>query len=431
MNQSPVLQSTGFFFWYKNMFIDKARITLKAGRGGDGAVSFHREKYVAAGGPDGGDGGDGGSIYLIADDHLSTLSDYKYRRKYEAGSGENGRGNRCKGKSADDLYLKVPRGTVVREYESGKIMADVSSDDPVLICKGGRGGFGNARFATPTGTQGESFDISLELKLIADVGFVGFPNVGKSTLLSVISNARPKIANYHFTTLSPNLGVVNCGDSSFVAADIPGLIEGASKGIGLGYDFLRHIERCRLIVHIVDVSGCEGRDPIEDYEQINSELSSFSEELGSRRQIVAGNKIDIATDEQRQTFSSYIKEKGIEYLEISAATTEGTRELVNKCAEVLSELPPVATFEPDFVRPQKTGRNRDFEITRDAEAEEWVIEAPWLERILMQSNVDDYESLMYFQNALADSGILDRLVELDVQEGDSIRIGDYQFDYIT
>ncbi len=422
------------------MFIDKARIQLKAGRGGDGAVSFHREKYVAAGGPDGGDGGDGGSIYLVADDHLSTLSDYKYRRKYEAGSGENGRGNRCRGKSADDLYLKVPRGTIVREYESGKIMADVSSDEPVLICKGGRGGFGNARFATPTrqiprfaktGTQGETFDVSLELKLIADVGFVGFPNVGKSTLLSVISNARPKIANYHFTTLTPNLGVVNVGDSSFVAADIPGLIEGASRGIGLGYDFLRHIERCRLIVHIVDVSGSEGRDPVADYEQINNELSSFSEELGSRKQIVVGNKIDIASDEQRASFASYIKDKGLEYLEISAATTEGTRELINKCAEALAELPPITTFEPDFVRPQKGGRNRDFEIFRDDENDEWVIEAPWLERILMQSNVDDYESLMYFQNALADSGILDRLVEMDVQEGDSIRIGDYQFDYIT
>ena len=247
----------------------------------------------------------------------------------------------------------------------------------------------------------------------------------------MISNARPKIANYHFTTLSPNLGVVNCGESSFVAADIPGLIEGASRGIGLGYDFLRHIERCRLIVHIVDVSGSEGRDPQADYEQINNELSSFSKELGSRKQIVVGNKIDIASDEQREAFASYIREKGLDYLEISAATTEGTRELVNRCAEVLSGLPPVAVFEPDFVRPDKGGRNRDFEIRRDEENEEWVIEAPWLERILMQSNVDDYESLMYFQNALADSGVLDRLVELNVQEGDSIRIGDYQFDYIT
>ena len=422
------------------MFIDKARILLKAGRGGDGAVSFHREKYVAAGGPDGGDGGDGGSIYLVADDHLSTLTDYKYRRKYEADSGENGRGNRCRGKSADDLILKVPRGTVVREYESGKIMADISGNDPVLICKGGRGGFGNAKFATPTrqiprfaktGTQGESYEVSLELKLIADVGFAGFPNVGKSTLLSVISNAKPKIANYHFTTLTPNLGVVRVGDTSFVAADIPGLIEGASKGIGLGHDFLRHIERCRLVVHVVDISGSEGRDPVEDFEQINRELSEFSKELGSRRQIVVGNKIDIADSDMREYFASYAREKGLDYMEISAATTEGTRELVNHCAEVLAEMPPVIVYEPDFVKPEKSRRNREFEIIRDDDNEEWVIEAPWLERILMQSNVDDYESLMYFQNALADSGILDRLVQLDVQEGDTIRIGDYQFDYIT
>ena len=403
-------------------------------------MSFHREKYVANGGPDGGDGGDGGSIYLVADDHLSTLTDYKYRRKYEADSGENGRGNRCRGKSADDLILKVPRGTVVREYESGKIMADISGDEPVLICKGGRGGFGNAKFATPTrqiprfaktGTQGESYDISLELKLIADVGFAGFPNVGKSTLLSVISNAKPKIANYHFTTLSPNLGVVRVGDTSFVAADIPGLIEGASKGIGLGHDFLRHIERCRLVVHVVDISGSEGRDPVEDFEQINRELSEFSEELGSRRQIVAGNKADIADDDMKEYFASYAREKGLDYMEISAATTEGTKELINHCAEVLAELPPVVVYEPDFVKPEKSRRNREFEIMRDDDNDEWVIEAPWLERILMQSNVDDYESLMYFQNALADSGILDRLVELDVQEGDTIRIGDYQFDYIT
>ena len=422
------------------MFIDKARILLKAGRGGDGAVSFHREKYVANGGPDGGDGGDGGSIYLVADDHLSTLTDYKYRRKYEADSGENGRGNRCRGKSADDLILKVPRGTIVREHESGKIMADISGDEPVLICKGGRGGFGNAKFATPTrqiprfaktGTQGESYDISLELKLIADVGFAGFPNVGKSTLLSVISNARPKIANYHFTTLSPNLGVVRVGDTSFVAADIPGLIEGASKGIGLGHDFLRHIERCRLIVHVVDVSGSEGRDPVEDFEQINRELSEFSEELGSRRQIVVGNKIDIADSDMREYFASYAKEHDLDYMEISAATTDGTRELVNHCAEILADMPPIKVYEPDFVKPERGGRNRDFEITRDDDNDEWVIEAPWLERILMQSNVDDYESLMYFQNALSDSGILDRLVELEVQEGDTIRIGDYQFDYIT
>ncbi|MBQ8995568.1 MAG: GTPase ObgE [Oscillospiraceae bacterium] len=421
------------------MFIDKARIRFVAGKGGDGAVSFHREKYVAAGGPDGGDGGNGGSIYLVADDHLSTLADYKYRKKYQAEDGENGRGNRCHGKSAEDLILKVPRGTIVREYESGQIMADVSSDEPVLICKGGRGGFGNAKFATPTrqiprfaktGTQGEAYDISLELKLIADVGLIGFPNVGKSTLLSVVSNAKPKIANYHFTTLSPNLGVVKFKDTSFVAADIPGLIEGASKGIGLGYDFLRHIERCRLLVHIVDVSGSEGRDPISDFEQINAELSAFNAELASRQQIVVGNKIDLADEDSIERFRSYLAEKEIPCFFMSAITTEGTQAVVAACAEALSKLPPVKKYEPDFVKPEKKTRDRDFQIERDGSGE-WEIIAPWLERILMQSNIEDYESLMYFQNALADSGILDKLEELGVQEGDSIHIGDYQFDYIT
>ena len=421
------------------MFIDKARIRFAAGKGGDGAVSFHREKYVAAGGPDGGDGGNGGSIYLVADDHLSTLADYKYRKKYQAGDGENGKGNRCHGKSADDLVLKVPRGTIVREYESGQIMADVSGDEPVLICKGGRGGFGNAKFATPTrqiprfaktGTQGEAYDISLELKLIADVGLIGFPNVGKSTLLSVISNARPKIANYHFTTLSPNLGVVTFRDTSFVAADIPGLIEGASKGIGLGYDFLRHIERCRLLVHIVDVSGSEGRDPIEDFEQINAELQAFNPELAARKQIVVGNKTDLASEEDIERFRAYIEEKGFKCFMMSAITTEGVQGVVAACAEELSKLPPVKKYEPDFVRPEKNKGGREFTIERD-DSGEWIITASWLERILMQSNVDDYESLMYFQNALADSGILDQLEKMGVQEGDSISIGEYQFDYVT
>ena len=421
------------------MFIDKARIRFVAGKGGDGAVSFHREKYVAAGGPDGGDGGNGGSIYLVADDHLSTLADYKYKKKYQAENGENGKGNRCHGKSADDLILKVPRGTIVREYESGQIMADVSGDEPVLICKGGRGGFGNAKFATPTrqiprfaktGTQGEAYDLSLELKLIADVGFIGFPNVGKSTLLSIISNARPKIVNYHFTTLSPNLGVVTFKDTSFVAADIPGLIEGASKGIGLGYDFLRHIERCRLLVHIVDVSGSEGRDPIADYEQINEELRAFNSELADRTQIVVGNKTDLATEDSIERFSSYIEEKGFKCILMSAITTEGVQSVVAACAEELSKLPPVKKYEPDFVKPDKKKNGREFKIERD-DSGEWEIIAPWLERILMQSNIDDYESLMYFQNALADSGILDQLEKMGVQEGDSIHIGDYQFDYVT
>ncbi|MBQ4094037.1 MAG: Obg family GTPase CgtA, partial [Oscillospiraceae bacterium] len=280
------------------------------------------------------------------------------------------------------------------------------------------------------GTQGEKFEVSLELKLIADVGFLGFPNVGKSTLLSVISNAKPKIANYHFTTLSPNLGVVKSKGGAFVAADIPGLSVGASRGIGLGYDFLRHIERCRLLVHVVDVSGCEGRDPIADFDQINAELAAFSEELAAQKQIVAANKTDIADEESVKRFEEYVRAKGCEFFAISAATTKGTAELVDACAAALQQLPPVRRFEVDFVREEKKGRDRDFVIQRE-EHGDWEIVAPWLERILMQSNVDDYESLMYFQNALAESGILDKLIELKVQEGETIRIGEYQFDYIT
>ncbi|MEG0833669.1 MAG: GTPase ObgE, partial [Oscillospiraceae bacterium] len=324
------------------MFVDKARISLKAGNGGDGAVAFHREKYVAAGGPDGGDGGHGGDVVFVADDNLSTLIDFRYKRKYAAQNGANGSGNNCTGKSSDNLVIKVPRGTVIKEFNTGGVVADLSGDEPVVVCRGGKGGYGNARFATPTrqipqfaksGREGESLDVVLELKLIADAGFVGFPNVGKSTLLSVISAARPKIANYHFTTLSPMLGVVSAGEcGSFVAADIPGLIEGASRGIGLGYDFLRHIERCRLIVHVVDVSGSEGRDPIEDFEKINSELFEFNKKLAARPQIVAANKCDIATPEQIEAFRAHVIAKGYDFVDISAATRMNVDILVQKIA---------------------------------------------------------------------------------------------------
>ena len=293
-------------------FIDKARISVRAGSGGNGAIAFHREKYVAAGGPDGGDGGRGGSIILQVDDHMSTLMDFRYKRKYAAGNGADGQGKRKFGKNGEDLVIKVPRGTLVREAESGEIMADMSGSEPFVLCRGGRGGWGNSHFATPTrqvprfakaGLPGESHDVILELKLLADVGLIGFPNVGKSTLLSVVSKAQPKIANYHFTTLFPNLGVVWVEDGvSFVMADIPGIIEGASEGAGLGHDFLRHIDRCRLLVHVVDVSGSEGRDPAEDFEAINRELGNFSEELSQRPQIVAGNKCDLAAPEQIAAF---------------------------------------------------------------------------------------------------------------------------------
>ena len=303
-----------------SMFVDVAKITIKAGKGGDGAVSFHREKFVAAGGPDGGDGGRGGNVVFVADDNLSTLMDFRYKRKYVAEAGQNGGAARCTGKNAPDLIIRVPRGTLVKEAGTGLVMADISGSEPVVVAKGGRGGWGNTHFATPTrqipkfakpGLPGQEFEVRLELKLIADVGLIGFPNVGKSTLISVISAAKPKIANYHFTTLSPVLGVVRVGpEQSFVAADIPGLIEGASEGVGLGHDFLRHVERCRLLLHVVDVSGCEGRDPVEDFEKINAELENFSPELAARPQIVLGNKCDIATEEQIEAFRAYIESKG-------------------------------------------------------------------------------------------------------------------------
>ncbi|HIY10055.1 MAG TPA: GTPase ObgE [Candidatus Anaerofilum excrementigallinarum] len=422
------------------MFVDVAKIKIKAGDGGNGAVSFHREKFVAAGGPDGGDGGRGGNVVFQADDNLSTLMDFRYKRKYVAPNGEPGRGKRCSGKNAEDLVIRVPRGTLVKDAASGLVMADISGDEPVVVAKGGKGGWGNSHFATPTrqiprfakpGLPGEEFEIQLELKLIADVGLIGFPNVGKSTLISVISAAKPKIANYHFTTLSPVLGVVRVGpEASFVAADIPGLIEGASEGVGLGHDFLRHVERCRLLLHLVDVSGSEGRDPIEDFEKINAELAGFSAELAARPQIVLGNKCDVATPEQVERFESYIRDKGLPFRAVSAATRQGLDGLVGEVYQQLQQLPPVTVYEPEYVRPEPVAESgRSFTITRADDAA-WVIEAPWLERILLGSDVDDYESLQYFQRQLADSGILEELINRGVQENDTIRIGDFEFDYV-
>ena len=422
-----------------SMFVDVAKITIKAGKGGDGAVSFHREKFVAAGGPDGGDGGRGGNVVFVANDNLSTLMDFRYKRKYVAEAGQNGGAARCTGKNAPDLVIRVPRGTLVKEANTGLVMADISGNEPVVVAKGGRGGWGNTHFATPTrqipkfakpGLPGQEFEVRLELKLIADVGLIGFPNVGKSTLISVISAAKPKIANYHFTTLSPVLGVVRVGpEQSFVAADIPGLIEGASEGVGLGHDFLRHVERCRLLLHVVDVSGCEGRDPVEDFEKINAELENFSPELAARPQIVLGNKCDIATEEQIEAFRAYIEDKGLPFLPISAAANQGLKTLPGLVWEKLQTLPPVQTFEAEYVPQAVPVGERTYTIEKTGE-HEFSIDAPWLERILAGSDVDDYESLQYFQRQLGDSGILNDLVAQGVQEDDTIKIGEYEFDYI-
>ncbi len=423
------------------MFADKVDIYIKAGDGGNGAVSFHREKYVAAGGPDGGDGGKGSDIVFVADDSLSTLIDFRYKKKYIAPNGEAGGAKRCSGKSMEPTVIRVPRGTVVKDAKTGRIMADISGDEPVVIARGGKGGWGNMHFATPTrqiprfakpGFPGEKFDVTLELKLLADVGLVGFPNVGKSTLISVVSAAKPKIANYHFTTLSPVLGVVKNGEKSFVMADIPGLIEGASEGAGLGHEFLRHVERCRLIIHVVDVSGIEGRDPVEDYEKINAELANFSEELSELPQIVAANKCDLAGEEQIARFEKYILGKGLKLFKISAATTEGTAALMDEACAELEKLPPVKRFEPSPLSLEElekiAGEKRSFSV--EVEDGVYIVTADWLAPILYNCNMEDYESLQYFQRVLRQSGIIDELERLGIEEDDVVSIYDFEFNYV-
>lgn len=424
------------------MFVDQAKIYIKAGDGGDGAVSFHREKYVAAGGPDGGDGGKGGDIVFVVDDNISNLIDFRYKRKYVAEKGQNGGSKNCSGRNAPDLVVKVPRGTVVKEIKSGRILADLSTDEPAVIAHGGKGGRGNAHFATSTrqipkfakpGFRGDEYEVMLELKLIADVGLVGFPNVGKSTLISVVSAAKPKIANYHFTTLTPVLGVVKIEEGkSFVMADIPGLIEGASEGVGLGHEFLRHVERCRLIVHVIDVSGSEGRDPIEDFKAINHELENFSMELAEAPQIVAANKSDMATPEQVERLRNYVEDQGLLFYEISAATTKGTKELMYGVWERLSVLPPVKQFEAQPLTQKelddKLISKKDFRVT--VEDGVYFVEADWLLNILRTANMDDYSSLQYFQNVLRTSGIIDKLEEMGIEEGDTVSIFDFEFEYL-
>lgn len=422
------------------MFVDIAKITIKAGKGGDGCVAFHREKYIASGGPDGGDGGKGGDIVFQVDTNLSTLADFRYKRKYTAQSGGNGQSGRKNGKKGEDLVINVPLGTVIREVKTGKIMADLSDDKPFIAAKGGRGGWGNPHFATPTrqaprfakpGTPGEEWEVSLELKLIADVGLLGFPNVGKSSFISVVSEAKPIIADYHFTTLTPVLGVVRMGEgNSFVIADIPGLIEGASEGIGLGHEFLRHVERCRMLVHILDAAGSEGRDPIEDFEKINHELEKFNSELSTREQIVVANKIDLATDEQLERLEKYMAEHGYPFYKMCAPITEGTQEVINAVAAKLSTLPPVVRFESEEIKTVDLLPQSGENFTVRCEDDVYFVEGEWLLRILQRTDLDDYESLQYFQRVLETSGILDRLVEMGINEGDSVVIYDFEFDYV-
>ena len=422
------------------MFVDTATIKIKAGDGGNGAVSFHREKYVAAGGPDGGDGGRGGNVVFLVDTNLSTLADFRYKRKYTAQNGENGRAGRSSGKSAPDLIIRVPRGTLIRDTETGRLLADLSDDQPVIIAKGGKGGWGNIHFATPTrqvprfakpGTPGEELEVRLELKLLADVGLVGFPNVGKSTLVSVVSEAKPVIANYPFTTITPVLGVVSMGEgSSFVMADIPGLIEGAGDGVGLGHQFLRHVERCRLLVHLVDVSGSEGRDPIQDFEIINKELERFNPELAKRPMLVAGNKCDLAADEQVEQFRAYVTEKGYEFFPMMAAIREGVDPLLNRIGALLQQLPPLVRYEPDPVLLPPLEETEDKEVHIRRQGDVFFVEADWMLRILRQINFDDPESLQYFQRLLISSGVIDALRQAGCQEGDTVSLYDLEFDFV-
>ncbi len=423
------------------MFVDVAKIHLKAGNGGNGAATFHREKYVASGGPDGGDGGRGGSIIFRVDDNLSTLADFRYKRKYVAEDGEKGGACRCTGKSAKNLVISVPRGTLIKEAESGRIIADISDDEPTVIAKGGNGGWGNWHFASSTrqiprfandGQKGEELDVILELKLLADVGLIGFPNVGKSTLVSVVSEAKPKIANYHFTTLTPVLGVVRVDEgASFVMADIPGLIEGAGEGVGLGHEFLRHVERCRLLLHVIDISGSEGRDPIEDFEKINKELSVFSEELSKRPQIIVGNKCDLIDEDEIERIRKHFEDKGYAFFPVMAAIAEGTRELINYVAGELDKLPPMKRYEPEIVTEEIiTVKPRQTFTVNVRDGIYYVDDADWVDDIMNKVDPDDYESLQYFERALRSSGIIKALEKAGIQEGDTVSICGVEFDFV-
>lgn len=429
------------------MFADRARIFVKSGKGGDGHISFRREKYVPNGGPDGGDGGHGGSVILVVDDGLNTLTDYRHVRKYHAQNGEDGGKRNCRGKDGEDLILKMPEGTVVKEAESGKVITDLSGDNRrFVLLQGGKGGNGNQHYATSTmqapryaqpGQPAREIELLLELKVIADVGLVGFPNVGKSTFLTKISNARPKIANYHFTTLNPHLGVVDLeGAKGFVVADIPGLIEGASEGVGLGYEFLRHIERTKVIVHIVDAASTEGRNPIEDIYAINKELQNYNPEIAARPQIIAANKIDmIYTEEGAEDPVELLKKefepKGISVYPISAISGTGIRELLYAVRHILDTVDdkPIV-FEQEFFPEFMMSQSDDpYTVTYDEKADEYVVEGPRIEKMLGYTNLESEKGFTFFQNFLKMNGILKELEELGIQEGDTVRMYGLSFDY--
>ncbi|MGN0424604.1 MAG: GTPase ObgE [Acetatifactor sp.] len=428
------------------MFVDRARIFVRSGKGGDGHVSFRREKYVPAGGPDGGDGGRGGDVIFEVDEGLNTLIDFRNVRKYKAQDGENGGKRNCRGKDGEDIIIKVPEGTVIKEFESGKIIADMSGENRrVVLLTGGKGGNGNQHYATSTmqapkyaqpGQPAMELELSLELKVIADVGLVGFPNVGKSTFLSRVTNARPKIANYHFTTLNPNLGVVDLeGTKGFVIADIPGLIEGASEGVGLGHEFLRHIERTKVIIHIVDAAGTEGRDPIADIYAINKELEAYNPEIAKRPQVIAANKIDVIYDTDNspvEAIKNEFEPKGIKVFPISAVSGQGLKELLYYVNEMLEGIgDEVTVFEPEFFPELLAFGSSDepYTVEYDAKQDAYVVEGPRIEKMLGYTNLDSEKGFTFFQNFLKETGILEELEALGIQDGDTVRMYGLSFDY--
>ncbi len=428
------------------MFIDKAKVFVKSGDGGNGCVSFRREKYIPLGGPDGGDGGKGGSVVFEVDPGLTTLLDFKYKKKFVAEAGGKGEGSKCYGKDGDDLHVKVPMGTIIRDFETNKIIADLShKDDVFVLAKGGKGGKGNCKFCTPTrqaphfaepGMPGEERWITLELKLLADVGLVGFPNVGKSTFLSTVTAAKPKIANYHFTTLKPNLGVVKSeGMNAFVMADIPGIIEGAAEGVGLGLDFLRHIERTRLLIHVVDISGIEGRDPFEDFVKINEELKKYSVKLWDRPQIVVANKADMLYDEEvYEDFKKKVNELGFDKVyKMSAATKSGVDEIIKEAGRMLTEIPITEleiSEEERYVQEEKRF-TYDVSVEDGEEGNKvYVVYGSFVDRLLNSVNIHDADSLRYFHKVLRNKGVFDTLREMGIEDGDMVRLNDFEFEYV-